>query len=186
MTEQENTTSILDNANSMENTTITVDNGFSMENITSILDKYSFDLDAETIRKISGVLMYISSSSGGNITIYENIKNQINEIIADGKIDIYDSISIVRIIIDILNVSNIVNVFTGLNLFDVKNVVKIILYSFIESNIITTSNISSLLNTIVDNSSNVVESYFILPTDPTKKSCWQTFLEYLAKLGIKF
>ena len=59
MTEQENTTSILDNANSMENTKIIVDNGFSMENITSIIDKYSFDLDAETVRKISGVLIYI-------------------------------------------------------------------------------------------------------------------------------
>ena len=158
-----------------------------LSTMMNVINKYNITLDDNTSTKIINILQYISTATGSNVSIFENIKDEINLILADGKIDAYDILPIIRIITEILNTGNITSLITGVNIFDIKYIVKILIYTFIELKVINTSNISSVIDHVVENATNTVDQYFILPyKNPDSKSCWQTFLDYLAKLGIKF
>ncbi len=145
----------------------------SDERFKNFIESSFIKLNKKDLLKIKSILGYMIAKINSDIPISQII-SEINEIISDGKIELYEIPKLIKsIYTSVEKLDNTIIIKSD----DIGILIKIILFILIETNTIKLSNVqTSIISDIIDTSVELLNTQFIIkkPSNLNNKCiCWK-------------
>lgn len=143
--------------------------------ITSLLNKFNYQLDKNTLLKLNKILNFLSQNNTkfNNLPPVQNVIDGIKEVFADGKLDLSDIPTLITLITNILNL-NLSNLKVNINIDVISVVIKLIIHILIMQKIINISETEeATIDKLIDSSIKLLNTTILISN--VKCSCFSCF-----------
>jgi hypothetical protein len=140
--------------------------------IQDLIKKVTVNIDTATNVKIGNIITFLNTNINGVLPLH-NILNNLQEVFADGVLDLYDVPTIVKIITELLNSNINSELLRNIKVSDVGIVLKLLIFILVEFKIIQSDKLDDkTIFKILDSSLELLETSLKLSNVKLNCSCF--------------
>jgi hypothetical protein len=140
--------------------------------IQDLIKKVTVNIDTATNIKIGNIITFLNTNINGVLPLH-NILNNLQEVFADGILDLYDVPTIVKIITELLNSNINSELLRNIKVSDVGIVLKLLIFILVEFKIIQSDKLDDkTIFKILDSSLELLETSLKLSNVKLNCSCF--------------
>jgi hypothetical protein len=140
--------------------------------IQDLIKKVAVNIDTSTNVKIGNIITFLNTNIKGVLPLH-NILNNLQEVFADGVLDLYDVPTIVKIITELLNSNINSELLRNIKVSDVGLVLKLLIFILLEVKVINIDKLDDkTIFKIIDSSLELLETSLKLSNIKVNCSCF--------------